>query len=63
MSWDYRKFPRHPVAAENSQTRGRNTILLHYLFRVEPKLGKSVCDIFRIKYACPAYVSQLDKYC
>ena len=41
--------------------RLRNNILLHYIYRVGPKLGKGVCPMFRIPCACPVCVSQLDK--
>ena len=42
--------------------RGRNTILPHYWYRVDPELGKYICAIHRIPCACPAYVYQFDKY-
>ena len=63
MSWYYWKLPRHPVSKEKFETRGRNTIILRYHYRVDPNLGKVVCVIFRIPCACPACVDQLDKYC
>ena len=44
--WDYQKFPRNPVDAEKFETRGINTILLYYHYRVDLKLGKCVCAIF-----------------
>ena len=62
MTWDYWKFPRHPVAAEKFETRGTNTILFHYHYRFDPKLGKGVCVIFQIPCACTAYVAQIHKY-
>ena len=34
-TWDYRKFTSHPVAAEMFETRGRNTIISHYHYRVD----------------------------
>ena len=37
-------------------------LFLHYHYRVDPELGKGVCDIFCIICACPARVYQLDKY-
>ena len=40
----------------------KNYILLHYYYRVDPKLGKGVCEICQIICACTAYVSKLDKY-
>ena len=61
-TWDYRKFPRHPVAAEKFETRGINNIVLHYHYRVDTELGKFVCAIRRIPCACPACDYQLDKY-
>ena len=61
-TWDYWKFPRHPVAAEKLEARGRNTILSHYNYRVDPKLGKGVCMIRRIPCEFPTCVAQLDKY-
>ena len=60
-SWDYQNFPRHPVASEKFETRGINNILLHYHYRVDPELGKGVCDIFRITCACTSCVSKPDK--
>ena len=42
--------------------RGRNTIIQHYRYRVNPELGKVVCDIFWFPYACPSHVDQPDKY-
>ena len=62
MALDYWKFPRHPVAAEKFKMRGRNTIILHYNYRVDPGLCKGVCVIFRIPCACTACVDQVDKY-
>ena len=41
--------------------RGRNTILSHYHYRVDPELGEGVCVVFRIPCACPSFVAQLDK--
>ena len=57
INWDYWKFPWHPVAAEKFETRGRNTIIFNYHYRVYPKLGEGVCAIFRIPCACPACVA------
>ena len=62
MTWYYRNFPRHPVAAENFKFRGINTIILHFHYRVDPELGKGFCVIHRITCACPCCVDQLDKY-
>ena len=42
--------------------RGRNNIISHYHYRVDPKLGKGVCEILHIPCACPSCVAQLDKY-
>ena len=42
--------------------RGINTIISHYRYRVDPKMGKCVCAILGIKCTCTAYVAQLDKY-
>ena len=42
--------------------RGRNTIILHYHYRVDPELGKGVCEIRRIPCECQVCVAQLDKY-
>ena len=61
MSGDYWKFRRHLVAAETFKTRGRNTIILHHHYRVDPELGKVVFDIRQIPCAYPACVSQLIK--
>ena len=62
MTWDYQKFPRHPVSAEMFGMRGRNTIFLNYNYRVDLEPGKGVCAIFWIPCACPSFVDQLDKY-
>ena len=62
MTWDYWNFPRHQVAAKKFEIRGRNTILLHYHYRVDPELGKYVCENFRILCACKSCVAQIDKY-
>ena len=62
MTWAYQKFPSHPVDAETFKMRGRNTILSHYHYRVDPKLGKFVCAICRILCAYPDCVDQIDKY-
>ena len=35
-TWDYQKFPIHPVAAEKFEMRGINTILSHYQYIVDP---------------------------
>ena len=42
--------------------RGRNTILVHYHYKVDPELVKGVCAIFRIPCEYQAWVYQLDKY-
>ena len=60
MSWDYWKFPCHPIAAEKFGIRGRNTIILHYHYRVYIKIGRGVCSICLIPCAFPACVIQLD---
>ena len=62
ITWYYWKFPRHPVFTENFETRGINTILLRYKYRVYSKLGKGVCENFPISCARPACVAQLNKY-
>ena len=62
MSWYYRKFPCHPIAAEKFEMRRRNEIILHNHYRVYPKLGKFVYSILRITCVCPACVAQIDKY-
>ena len=54
MTWYYRKFPRHSFSAEKFETRGRNTIILYYNYRIYPELGKVVCEIHRIACTCPA---------
>ena len=62
MSWDYQKFTFHPVDTEQSETRGRNTIIQNYHCRLDTNIGKGFCAIFQIPCACPYYVAQLDKY-
>ena len=62
MTWDSWNFPRHPVAEEKSKTRGRNTPISYYHYRVYPELCKGVCVIHRIKCACLACVAQIYKY-
>ena len=62
MTWKYQKFPRHPVSAETFEMRGRNTIIWHYHYSIDTKVGKIVCSIHQIPYACPASVAQLNKY-
>ena len=61
-TWYYWKFPMHPVAAEKLETRGINTILSHYRYRVDPKLGNFVCAVFLLPCECTAYIYQLYKY-
>ena len=48
VTWYYWKFPRHPVAAEKFETRGRNNMILHYNYRVDWELDKCVCVIRHI---------------
>ena len=62
MTWYYQNFPRHPVAAEKLKIIGINTIPFHYNYRVDPEIGKGVCEIHRIPCALPACVYQLDIY-
>ena len=62
MSWYYWKFPRHPVAAEKFEMRGRKTILFRYHYRFDTELGKGFCTIFQIPFPFSACISQLDKY-
>ena len=42
--------------------RGRNTIIFHYHYRVDPELGNGVCAIRRMTCACSSCIDQLDKY-
>ena len=42
ITWNYWKCPRHPVTAKNLETRGINTIILYYCYRVDPELGKGI---------------------
>ena len=62
MTWDSRKFSRHPVSAEKFKMRRINITILHYHYRVDPELGKGGCEIFRIPCACSDCFAQLDKY-
>ena len=62
MACDYWNLPRHPVSAKKFEMRGRNTILSHYHYRVDPELGKRVCAISRIPCAFTACVDHIDKY-
>ena len=62
ISWYHRKFPRYPVDADNFEIIGRNTIILHYHYRLYTNLVKYVCGICWIPCAFPAYVNQLEKY-
>ena len=59
MSWDYQKFPRHPVTAEKFEMRGRRYILSHYYYSVDTKLCKVVCAICRIICVFLACVDQI----
>ena len=61
MHWDYIKIPCHPVANERYKARGRNTIISHYHYRLEPNIGKGVCVICHITCARPECVDKLDK--
>ena len=63
MTWYYQKFPTDLVAAEKFETRGINTIIFRYQYRVDPDLGKGVCEILWNVCACPSCVAQLDKDC
>ena len=56
------KILGHPVAAENFEMRGRNTILSCYHNRFDTKLSNGVCTILCITCAFPACVAELDKY-
>ena len=62
MSWDYRKFPHHPLAEEKFEIRGVNTIFSDYHYRVDPNLCKYVCAMIRITCQFLSCVAQLDKY-
>ena len=42
ITWDYLKFPRHPVAAEKFKMRGGNTIIWYYHYSFHKELGKGV---------------------
>ena len=39
-----------------------NNIILNHHYRVDPELGKCVCEIIRIIFTCTDCVAQLDKY-
>ena len=62
MNWDYRKFPRHPVATQKFETIVIDTILSYYHYRFDPELGKGFCAIHWIPCACTAYANKVDKY-
>ena len=62
MTWDYRNFPRHPVAAEKLEIIGINTTPLNYHYSCDPELGRGVCVILQIPCAFPVCIAQLDKY-
>ena len=62
MTWDYWSFPCHKFAPERFKTRGRNTILYHYHYRVDPDIGRGVFAICLTSCAFLACVSQLDEY-
>ena len=63
MTWNYRKFSRHPVSTEKVEMRIINTIISDYHYIVDPEVGKGFDVICRIPYVCPTCVAQLDKDC
>ena len=62
MSGYYRYFSHRPASSEKYIIRGRNTITLHYNFRVDLNLVSCVFFIRLIPCAWPYCVAQLDKY-
>ena len=60
MSWDYIDFPCNPVAHERYKTSWKNTIISNYNYRVDPNIGKGVCDIHQITCACQSCVDHID---
>ena len=62
ITWDYWKFPRHPVAAEKFEIRRINSNISRYHYRVDPEVGKGVCVIRHIPCSCQTFVAQFDKY-
>jgi hypothetical protein len=59
MSWQRKLFPVLPEVEGQPKIRGRNGVLTHYHFRLDPNLGAGKCAIRRIPCACPACVQTL----
>ena len=47
---------------KSSKQEEQILFFFHYHYRFDPKLGKGVCVIFQIPWACTAYVAQIHKY-
>ena len=60
MTWNKKKFPKLNVIHGKSKIRGSETVLSHYHYRMDPKLGKSKCAMRRIPCLCLACSNQLD---
>ena len=61
MSWDYWKFPCHPVASKRFEMRESHTILFRYHYKVDTNLDRGFCVISRFPCAFPSCFTQLDK--
>ena len=55
------QFPTLPFCGPHYKPHGARGMGKHYHLRVYPKLGMGVCAILRIKCACVACTSMLDK--
>ena len=55
------QFPEWPLCGPHYKPHGARGLSENYNLRFDPKLGNSVCAIFRIICACVACTSMMDK--
>ena len=55
------QFPELPFCGPHYKPHGARGLSKHYHFCFDPKLGNSICEIFRIPCACVACTSMIYK--
>ena len=60
VAWDNTVFSKLPFVDASAVIRGRQGIMTHYNYRVDPKLGFGKCAVRRIPCMCSACIAQLD---
>ena len=61
MTWTKSKFPKLKFANNKQKIRGSSSVLSHYHYRFDPRLGHGKCAMRRIPCLCEQCCEMLDK--